>query len=165
MLDHKLTNDRVQLDSAGTHALNSSDLPPQAKQVLDEHGITTTTHSSKQLTPELLEESNLVLTATAEQRSDVARTMVRANRFTYTILEFAELIHFINDPGESDFEVEIKPQNLEEKLQLIATARGYINSNKDRDIPDPFMKDLSDYRLAGHLINEATNTIASWVNE
>lgn len=164
MLDHKLQNDLVLLDSAGTHALNDADMPPHAKQVLDELNIKTTTHRSKQLTAELLEQTQLVLTATADQKSDVVKTWIKANRFTYTILEFAEIVNFLNDPGESDFEVETTPNTLEEKLQLVATARGYINQTKDRDIPDPFMKDLADYRLAGDLINEATNTIADWLN-
>lgn len=165
MLDHKLTNNRVTLDSAGTHALNQADMPPQAKQILDELLVKTTTHRSKQLTKELLENTSLVLTATAEHKSDVVKTHIKANRYTYTILEFADLIDFINDPGESDFEIETTPTTLEDKLQIIATARGYINSNKDRDIPDPFMQDITDYRHVGQLINNATDTIAKWINE
>lgn len=165
MLDHKVTNPRVTLNSAGTYALNNADMPPQAKQILDEYRIKTTTHRSKQLTKEQLENSQLVLTATADHKSDVVKTLVKANRYTYTLLEFADLIDFINDPGESDFEIETTPTTLEEKLHLISTARGYINSNKDRDIPDPFTKDITDYRHVGDLINTATDTIAKWVNE
>jgi protein-tyrosine phosphatase len=165
MLDHKLTNFNVVIDSAGTHALNRSDMPPQAKQVLDELRFPLTPHVSKQLTSSLLENTQLVLTATAEHRSDVVRTLVKANRFTYTILEFAELIKFVENPGDSDFEVEVQSKTLEEKLQVVASARGYINSNKDRDIPDPFTRELNDYRLVGDLINEATDTIAKWINE
>ena len=165
MLDHKLNNNLVILDSAGTYALNSSEMPPQAKQILDEHHIKTTTHRSKQLTPELLEKSQLVLTATADHKSDVVKTLVKANRYTYTLLEFADLIDFVNDPGESDFEIEKMPITLEEKLHLISTARGYINANKDRDIPDPFMQHITDYRHVGDLINTATDTIANWIKE
>lgn len=165
MLDHKLTNERVALNSAGTYALNNADMPPQAKQILDELRIKTTTHRSKQLTPELLETTQLVLTATADHKSDVVKTHIKANRYTYTILEFADLIEFINDPGESDFEIEKTPNSLEEKLHLISTARGYINSNKDRDVPDPFTKDITDYRHVGDLLHKATDTIAKWINE
>lgn len=165
MLDHKLTKENVSLDSAGTYALDRADMPPQAKQILDELHIKTTTHRSKQLTPKLLEETNLVLTATADHKSDVVKTQIKANRYTYTVLEFADLIEFVNDPGESDFEIEKTPTTLEEKLHLISTARGYINSNKDRDIPDPFMQDITDYRHVGDLLHKATDTIAKWINE
>jgi protein-tyrosine-phosphatase len=90
---------------------------------------------------------------------------VKANRYTFTILEFAELIEFVNDPGESDFEIETVPSNLNEKLQVIASARGYLNSEKNRDIQDPFTKDITVYREAGQRINEATTIIAKWLNE
>ena len=165
MLDHKISKNNVSLDSAGTHALNRSDMPPQAKQILDENGISQTTHISKQLTSEILEQANLVLTATAEHKSEVVRTLVKANRFTYSILEFADLINFVNNPGDSDFQIGNPPKTLEEKLQVVSSARGYINTARDRDVPDPYAKNLSDYRLVGDLLNQATDTIAKWVNK
>lgn len=164
-LDSKLTNQQVCLDSAGTHALKNADMPPQAKQVLDELHVHPQPHKSKQLTSERLEKASLVLTATAEHRSDVVRTLVKANRYTFTILEFAELIEFVNNPGESDFEIETAPTNLSEKLHLIASARGYLKSEKNRDIEDPFTKELNVYREVGQKIDEATTVIARWLNE
>lgn len=163
-LEYKLSNHLVNLDSAGTHALENADMPPQAQQAQSELNVAPTKHVSKQLTPELLQNANLVLTATAEHRSDVVRMLVKANRYTFTILEFAELIEFINNPGESDFEVETEPKNLNEKLQLVASARGYLNSEKSRDIEDPFTKELSVYRQVSKQIDDATTIIARWLN-
>jgi protein-tyrosine phosphatase len=165
LLKDKLKKTGIRIQSAGTHALDNADMPPQAKQILNELKVDPEPHLSKQLTPELLEQSQLVLTATAEHRSDVARTLVKANRYTFTILEFAELIEFVNNPGESDFEIETAPTTLNEKLQVIASARGYLNSEKNRDIQDPFTKDITVYREAGQKINEATTIIAKWLNE
>lgn len=163
-LESKLTNFQVSIYSAGTHALVDSDMPPQAKQAQSELGVQPQPHKAKQLASEMLERANLVLTATAEHRSDVVRTLVKANRYTFTILEFAELIEFVNNPGESDFEVESTPNTLQEKLQLIASARGYLNSEKNRDIEDPFTKELSVYRSVSQQINDATTVIARWLN-
>jgi protein-tyrosine phosphatase len=164
-LKAKLTNSQVHLDSAGTHALENAGMPPQAQQAQSELNVSPQNHVSKQLTPELLEQADLVLTATAEHRSDVVRTLVKANRYTFTMLEFAELIEFVNNPGESDFEIETIPTNLSEKLHVIASARGYLNSEKNRDIEDPFTKELSVYREVAQQIDEATTVIAKWLNE
>ena len=164
LLSNKIRKPGIKIDSAGTHALRHSDMPPQSKQVLDELGIPTSEHISKQLDPELLEDADLVLTATAEQRSEAARTLVRANRYTFTILEFADIIDFLKDPGETDFDILEEGPTLHERLRQVAAARGYLNSEKDRDIEDPFTHEINVYRQVGDQINEATRKIAEWIN-
>jgi protein-tyrosine phosphatase len=163
-LKAKVKKTGVRIQSAGTHALENADMPPQAQQIQDELGTPPTIHRSKRLTSELLEQSQLVLTATAEHRSDVARTLVRANRYTFTILEFADIIEFLNNPGETDFDIEAESPSLQHRLQQSVAARGYINSEKNRDIQDPFTKDITVYREVGTQLDRATTIIADWVN-
>lgn len=163
-LTAKVKKTGVRIQSAGTHALENADMPPQAQQIQGELGVPPTKHMSKQLTPELLEQSQLVLTATSEHRSDVARTLVRANRYTFTILEFAEIIEFLNNPGETDFDIEAESSSLQDRLQQAVAARGYLNSEKNRDIQDPFTEEITVYREVGTQLDRATTIIAEWVN-
>lgn len=164
LLKDKLKKTGVRVDSAGTHALEQADMPPQAKQILSELKVDPNPHVSKQLTPELLEQSQLVLTATAEHRSDVARTLVKANRYTFTILEFAAIVEFLKDPGESDFDVVAEGTTLPQRLHQVLAARGYLNGELNRDIQDPFTKDITVYREVGNQLDQATTIIAEWLN-
>ena len=85
--------------SAGTGALVGSAMDPQAAAQLKAHGGDPSGFSARDLTPALIAESDLVLTATREHRGKVARMSPAAMRRVFTFRDFAHLVAGIDGPA------------------------------------------------------------------
>jgi protein-tyrosine phosphatase len=85
--------------SAGTGALVGSPMDAQAAAQLVAYGGDPAQFSARDLTPALIDESDLVLTATREHRGKVARMSPRAMRRVFTFRDFAHLVAEIDGPA------------------------------------------------------------------
>jgi len=85
--------------SAGTGALVGSAMDAQAAAQLVAHGGDPSGFRARQLTPALIAESDLVLTATREHRGKVARMSPAAMRRVFTFRDFADLVDVIDGAG------------------------------------------------------------------
>jgi protein-tyrosine phosphatase len=98
LLQHELDHhgsgsDReIIVRSAGTGALVGSAMDPQAAAQLVAYGGDTSGFSARQLTPALIAESDLVLTATRGHRGKVALMSPKALRRVFTFCDFADLV-------------------------------------------------------------------------
>lgn len=133
----------IGIASAGTHALVGADMHPLAAAALrglggEHHGF-----HGRQLTAELIEESDLVLTMTRRQRREVLNLAPGALRRTFTLYEAATLI------GGSEFRippVDSPDDHGRAIVGAIGTARALRpGSTRDDDIEDPLGLDS-----AGH---------------
>jgi protein-tyrosine phosphatase len=88
----------VIVGSAGTAALVGSTMAPQAAAQLEAHGGDPSGFRARELTPALIAESDLVLTATREHRGKVAMMSPKALRRVFTFRDFADLVAGI-DPA------------------------------------------------------------------
>src|SRR4051812_43370999 len=79
----------VEVTSAGTFGLVGDPIDPDAVTVLDELGVVPDEFAARELAEDLLEASDLVLTATREHRAAAVSMVPRGARRTFTIREFA----------------------------------------------------------------------------
>ena len=153
----------VEVASAGVQAVEGADLEANAKQVLEVNGHVIEPHVARQLTAEIAANADLILTATGDHRSDVIRTLVRANRYTFTLKEFINLASFEFDPESEDAtERQAKPRSLGEKLLNTVMARGYAAELADADIADPYQQGIQAFEATLGEIEPLVSQLAGW---
>lgn len=93
-LDQQLSGSgrRVVVGSAGTGALVGSEMDAQAAAQLVAHGGDPAGFRARDLTPELIAESDLILTATRAHRGKVSLMSPKALRRVFTFRDFADLV-------------------------------------------------------------------------
>lgn len=98
LLQHELDERRsgsgrgIIVGSAGTGALVGSAMDPQAAAQLVAHGGDASGFRARDLTPALVAESDLVLTATRAHRGKVALMSPKVLRRVFTFCDFADLV-------------------------------------------------------------------------
>ncbi len=79
----------LNIISAGTGAWDGYNASPQAVEVLREKGIDMSGHRSTSLTPELIDESDLILTMTYNHKATVLHMCPEAKGKVFTLKEYA----------------------------------------------------------------------------
>ncbi len=82
---------RFQVTSAGIRAVTGQPAHPYTLATLARSGADTDGFVARRLTPALVRDSDLVLTATVRHRDHVVSLLPAASRRTFTILEFARI--------------------------------------------------------------------------
>jgi protein-tyrosine phosphatase len=104
LLQHELDQRRsgpeaeIIVRSAGTGALVGSPMDAQAAAQLVRHGGDPSGFLAQDLTPALIAESDLVLTATRAHRSKVAQMSPKVLRRVFTFRDFADLVGGMQGP-------------------------------------------------------------------
>jgi protein-tyrosine phosphatase len=146
-----------EIASAGTRALVGERMPQPAADLLREVGVDPDAHRGRQLTRELVEESDLILTMAREHRSAVAKLLPRASRYTFTLREFARTLAEPIDgpPANGDFSA---------WLALAASRRGFSAATpEDDDIVDPYRRSEATYRASFGQVMPCVNRAVSSV--
>ncbi len=141
-------DDRFEVASAGIAAMAGAPMNPDAAVHLAPHGATADGFVARQLSPAMLTESDLVLTATRAIRSRVLEDAPAALRRTFTVLELAALLDVVgpeDDPGV------LVRRAAEERSR--ATLEDY-------DIPDPMGRGEAAHAEAARLMSTAVEQIA-----
>ncbi len=93
LLAHELAGDeRFSVGSAGTHAEVGWPVNPPMDRMLAQRGIAVDGFAARQADRRLLQESDLILTATQQHRGWVAEQEPGAVRRAFTLTEFADAI-------------------------------------------------------------------------
>ncbi|TSD58758.1 low molecular weight phosphatase family protein [Aeromicrobium piscarium] len=92
LLRHRLDPGRFVVESAGVRALDGGRTDANVVQRLTRLGIATADLVPRQLTPEIVRQADLILTATRDHRGQVLEVFPGALRRTFTVLEFAALV-------------------------------------------------------------------------
>ena len=125
-----------------------SPMTPESAGHLEAHGASADGFVARQLVPAMLEESDLVLTATRAIRSRVLEDSPAALRRTFTVLEFASLLDIIGAD--------------QDRAELVATAAAERSraTLDDYDIPDPYGRGDAAHAEAAELMAAAVERIA-----
>ena len=158
MLEREGVAQAFDIDSAGTGALEGFPLDSQAKAALERMGFEGRAHSAKQLTRELIESANLVLTSTQEQRAEVVELLVRANRFSFTLKEFGHLAEY-----ELGQRIQSSSPALAELLADTISLRGYASLDLQQDIADPYRKEDALFDLASSETHTSLKKLVAWL--
>jgi len=177
--------DDVTVTSAGTSAPVGAPMTPEAAALSVRFGADPAGHAARQLTPQLVQDADLVLTATRAHRAQIAELVPRAARRAYTLREFARVLAFLADDGAIDDDV-TEPDSILGRLDLDRPALGIPNPGtasplqratdaaarsrglapppsdpNDDDILDPYRAPIAVYDEAGRLIDDAVDAIVS----
>jgi protein-tyrosine phosphatase len=149
LLAARLPSERFEVSSAGVGAMVGYAMSRYAAEELRSYGGNPTGFAARQLTPDILEGSDLVLTATRELRSQVLAEMPTALRRTFTILEFAALA----DRAEAAVST---PAEL---VKWAGTHRS-LAGDVAQDVPDPYRRGAEEHARAARAIDAAVQQIA-----
>ena len=147
LLAARLPRNKFEVASAGVGALVGQRMSEHAAAELASYGGDPAGFSARQLTPELVEASHLVLTATRELRSRVLADVPTALRRTFTILEFAELAKH----AEGSTAVDV--------VTWAGTHRS-LAAAVEQDVPDPYRRGPDAHARAAAAIDAAVQEIA-----
>ncbi|WP_096203040.1 low molecular weight protein arginine phosphatase [Bacillus sp. FJAT-45350] len=113
-------SDRIEVKSAGVHALPTSDASPNSKQVLVEKGIPFN-HSSQQITEELINWADIVLTMTEGHQMLISQHFPKATRKIATLKEFVHKGDLVNKDISDPFggSIEVYRQTAKEIENLL----------------------------------------------
>ena len=147
LLAARLPKDRFEVASAGVGAMVGYAMSKYAAVELQAYGGDPRGFAARQLTPDMIEQSDLVLTATRDLRSQVLAEVPNALRRTFTILEFAALAA----QGEGSTPAE---------LVKWAGAHRSLVGNLEQDVPDPYRRGPEEHARAARALDAAVQQIA-----
>jgi protein-tyrosine phosphatase len=160
----------IAVSSAGVMAMTGDPMTPQSVDAMVKRGFTPTQHTSQDLTPKILEEADLVLTATLEHRGELARMLPKASKYSFTIDEFARLTSFLSADPEYQEEFKKKPRETREQylrraIQEAVLLRGMVPTNLDpKDVVDPYGESVEVYNQVAEHIDVMLEIIVDWMN-
>lgn len=144
----------VRSSSAGVRALAGHPMDPLAADVLRKLGGEPDGHVARQISPAMVHDADLVLTASTDQRSRVVRDYPAAMRRTFTLLEFARL--------GAELGLPVSGGTLQERVGEVAGQRGIadpVDATQD-EIGDPFGASREIMWACGVTIAEAVDAVA-----
>lgn len=148
LLASKLPAGEFEVSSAGVGALAGSAMTPEAAAHLESYGGSADGFKARQLTPAMVQDSDLVLTATKAIRSRVLEDSPAALRRTFTVLELAALVDVVpagNGPAD---------------LVRTAAEERSRAALDDYDILDPYARGDEAHQTAAESMKAAVERIA-----
>ncbi|MGI3785304.1 MAG: hypothetical protein ACRYG2_31505 [Janthinobacterium lividum] len=146
----------VEVTSAGTRAVVGAPVAPPMAALLRGRGIESDGFRARQLEAVLLQQADLVLTLTREQRGLAVGLVPSVVRRTFTLRELARLLTDVDPetlpPGTSG-------ERLRQALPAAAARRRYVVDPRADDIADPYGRSDAAYRRAIAEITDAVERI------
>jgi protein-tyrosine phosphatase len=140
-LDRSWGTGAVEVSSGGTGALPGHAMEDQARVLLESKGYAADGFLARDLTPALVAEADIVLTATRAHRGKVAMLHPKALRYVFAFREFADLVS-----GLDDALVHIPSDSAQEHIvRVVALAAGQRGlraplGDSAADIVDPYRR-------------------------
>lgn len=142
----------IVVSGAGTGVGQGLVMPPEVVEQSIRFGGSPEGHVPTPLDRDLIAGADLILTATRDHRSAVARMLPRASRITFTVPQFARLV--ADAPEAAD------PWDL---VAEVAAQRGSVPPPEDPDeddIEDPYRRGADTYARVGDQIHGLVEVIA-----
>ncbi|TFC83017.1 low molecular weight phosphatase family protein [Cryobacterium cheniae] len=150
--------------SAGTRAMVNHPMTDEAAFLATRYGAEPTLHAAQQLTADRIAAADIVLTATREHRGEVVSLHPRANRYAYTLNQFARLVTAKLSDVELPVVEPAETPTINNFLAEISTTKGLalppLDPNDD-DIDDPYRRSAEVYDRVGVEIDKAVTTITA----
>ncbi|MCL2470819.1 MAG: hypothetical protein FWF25_03645 [Propionibacteriaceae bacterium] len=146
-----------RISSAGTGAVVGAPIASPMAAHLHSRHVSTSKFAARQITTGLIDDADLIVTATREHRSTVVALQPLAMRYTFTLKEFA------HSAASADLAT-LGPLSVAERLTLLtehaykARPRMHL-TGAQMDIPDPFQGTDEIYEVAFDMIFKAVSTI------
>ena len=141
-LDRAWGQGAVLVSSAGSGALVDEPMNAPALRVLEAAGYSADGFRARALTPAVVAESDLVLTATRQHRGKVVQLHPRALRYTFALMDFADLVSDLPREGYAAADPGDHIRNL---VQAAAERRGMRPPlpEEEANVADPYRREDS----------------------
>lgn len=151
----------ASVTSGGTAALVGQAMTQEASALSVRYGGVPDRHVARQLTPSLIDDADLVLTATREHRAAVASLVPRSARRAYTLAEFARIAEFLESSpeGAESLASVASPVDV---IGAISMSRGFAAPPAwptDDDIVDPYGRPAEIYEESARVIDAAVTAV------
>jgi protein-tyrosine phosphatase len=159
--------------SACTRALVGAPIEPGSVALLERAGADAGGFASRQLTPAILAEADLVVAATQQHRSDAVALNPRVLRRTFTLGELADLLADTDlTPAVEEARAEASAGTRDDTpgatpwVTRVAEAardrRGFVRARPadESDIPDPYGRGAEAYAVMGAAIEDVLPVVA-----
>lgn len=124
-------NSNIIIESAGLFATNGMPATPEAIAVMEDFGIDLSGHRSRQVTGEMVQQADLVLTMTGTQRDWLVDMYPQAEGKTFTISEYLGEEGDLNDPFGQGGQVYRESANqIRKLLNQLAVLLRHPEGNK-----------------------------------
>jgi protein-tyrosine phosphatase len=147
-LERRLDDGAPAVGSAGTIAVDGAPAMPESVEAARERGVDIRTHGARRLTPQLIDDADLVVGMAAEHREAVARLLPGAAARAFTLKELTRIL-------EARATAETEPR-LDARVGAAAAARanGAPANRFDEDVVDPLGMPLETYRAIAWELDE-----------
>lgn len=160
----------ILVSSAGTDAVAGMRVPALAVAAAGALGEDVADHRARALTNHAVIEADLILGLSREHRRAAALLHPRANRYAFTLWEFARLSQTVEKTdlarlGEIDRSE--SAQRMRTLVPLLASRRGRLPLMSGRDaldIPDPIGRSRDVYEEVAASIADACEIISTFVS-
>ncbi len=149
----------VRVLSAGTHASATGAMHPGTARILEERGITVGGFTSTPVTAQLIDGTDLVLTAAREQRALCVSLLPRSAPKVFTLRQFARSAGAL--PRPLDQELASPASRLQALLEQVTRNRSRmqpVSADAD-DLIDPVRGPLAAFRACSRTVEENLDTI------
>ena len=102
--DHPRISGEIEVSSAGTMAIDGAPMTDLADEALEEMGIRAKRHRARQLTPEIAEEADLILTMEAQHIDELLAICPEAQDKTHTLKGYAAGVDGF--PGDEEYDID-----------------------------------------------------------
>jgi protein-tyrosine phosphatase len=150
----------VEVSSAGLYARVGEPVAGGTARLLD---VPLPGFSSRQVTAEMIEDADLVLSMTREQRAALVTTVPAAVRRTFTLREFAELAVLAREYG-AEIPSGSPAHSLVALTALVPRYRSLRRAGDGDDIADPYGRDHQEYARAMLEVRTAVTAMVSAVH-
>lgn len=146
----------ISVESAGTMALVGQPIDPPSADALRELGLSPDGHVARRLTPELITEADLILTAESIHRSAIVQAEPLTFRRAFTIVEFGRLGREL-PPLE-----EVTSDRLKARVREVSGRRGWVDAPPEGadEITDPFGQGLPTAQQTAAVLDAAIHGMA-----
>lgn len=149
------------IHTAGINVGAGSPIDPTMRRLLGHQGLEVADAVSRELTAEMVDSADLILTASTSHRAAVVRVLPRAVRKTLTLNQLARYASVILTSGDG-------PRPGAERVRWILAAlpkaRAQAPTGED-SIPDPRGRSARHYRRTLDELDRACATVASILRE
>lgn len=158
----------VSVLSAGTHAMVGEQMFPISQQIAQSFGAEDVkSHRARQVTPEILEGSDLVLTMTREQRRFVVESNPHVTRRAFTVREFVRLANATTDEMLAGDLETVEGSNIEKlraSVHSVSLSRSQIPSVGDPtelEVIDPYGQSVEVHQSSAEQLVPAIGEVAN----
>lgn len=169
LLRRELSRLPVVISSAGTHALVGKPMYESNQEIARELGIgDASEHRAKQLSVDMLEQSDLVLAMDRGHRRQIVEMLPRASRYTFTLREFARLADQVSNEDLALRSGRSAVELLRDTLELVAQLRGTLPLLDDplqEDVIDPYGQKQEMFKISAEQLIPAVMTSSYLLND